>query len=212
MTQRTNTPNPQSISLGTVANDGTGDNLRVGGQKINENFLDLYNAVNGITNYSLPTAGTGSNGILGGVKVDGTSINITDGVISSVSGLLGRSAVSVTTTSLAVNNSATATVTGFKGYALLSIQTSSAAWVTVYSSSAAQSSDSSRTITTDPTPGSGVIAEAITASGTTQYFSPAVIGYNNDLPVTTSVYLKITNTGAASAAITVTLTMIKLEA
>ena len=53
MTQRTNTPNPQSISLGTVANDGTGDNLRVGGQKINENFLDLYNAVNAIPDETL---------------------------------------------------------------------------------------------------------------------------------------------------------------
>lgn len=32
----------QSISLGTSANDGTGDTLRDAGQKINENFTELY--------------------------------------------------------------------------------------------------------------------------------------------------------------------------
>jgi len=30
------------IDLGTVANDGTGDSIRVGGEKINDNFTDLY--------------------------------------------------------------------------------------------------------------------------------------------------------------------------
>jgi len=32
----------QSISLGSAANDGTGDTLRAAGQKINENFTELY--------------------------------------------------------------------------------------------------------------------------------------------------------------------------
>lgn len=32
----------QTIGLGTIANDGTGDNLRVGGDKINDNFDELY--------------------------------------------------------------------------------------------------------------------------------------------------------------------------
>lgn len=36
----------QAVSLGTVANDGTGDSLRVGGGKINSNFDELY-AFNG---------------------------------------------------------------------------------------------------------------------------------------------------------------------
>ena len=249
MTQRTNTALPQEIRLGTTANDGTGDNLRIGGQKINANFLDVYAAVNGIANYALPIAGVGNNGTLGGVKVDGTTVTINNGVISSAAaytlpmagvgatgplggvkvdgttitiangvisstgtGLSSRASVSTTTATLNVNSSANATITGFKGYALVSIQTSAAAWVNVYSSSAAQTADASRTISTDPAPGSGVIAEAITTSGTTQYFSPAVIGYNNDDSISSNVYLKITNTGTSSAAITVTLTMIKLEA
>jgi hypothetical protein len=34
----------QTINLGTAANDGTGDNLRAGGTKINENFTEVYAA------------------------------------------------------------------------------------------------------------------------------------------------------------------------
>lgn len=32
----------QNINLGTVANDGTGDTLRDGGDKTNDNFIELY--------------------------------------------------------------------------------------------------------------------------------------------------------------------------
>lgn len=37
----------QLLNLGTVINDGTGDNLRTGGQKINDNFNEIY-GVNGL--------------------------------------------------------------------------------------------------------------------------------------------------------------------
>ena len=33
----------QNISVGTSANDGTGDTLRSAGNKINENFVEIYN-------------------------------------------------------------------------------------------------------------------------------------------------------------------------
>ena len=32
----------QSIGLGTVADDGTGDTLRVGGDKVNDNFKKIF--------------------------------------------------------------------------------------------------------------------------------------------------------------------------
>ena len=35
----------QNLNIGTVANDTTGDTLRLGGQKINENFIELYTAL-----------------------------------------------------------------------------------------------------------------------------------------------------------------------
>lgn len=37
----------QAISTGTAANDGTGDNLRDGGVKINANFSELYTDIGG---------------------------------------------------------------------------------------------------------------------------------------------------------------------
>jgi len=37
----------QSISVGTVANDGTGDTLRSAGNKINSNFDEIYSALGG---------------------------------------------------------------------------------------------------------------------------------------------------------------------
>ena len=44
----------QSLNLGTAANDGTGDNLRIGGDKINDNFAEIYSAFgNGSTLSSL---------------------------------------------------------------------------------------------------------------------------------------------------------------
>ena len=44
----------QTLNIGTAANDGTGDNLRVGGDKINDNFSEIYTAFgNGSTLSSL---------------------------------------------------------------------------------------------------------------------------------------------------------------
>lgn len=47
----------QALNLGTVANDGTGDTLRVAGDKINDNFLELYNQLGGdvLTSSTLTT-------------------------------------------------------------------------------------------------------------------------------------------------------------
>ena len=35
----------QGISTGTIPNDGTGDSLLAGAIKVNENFLEVYNAL-----------------------------------------------------------------------------------------------------------------------------------------------------------------------
>jgi hypothetical protein len=41
----------QTINLGTVADDGTGDTLRAGGTKINANFTELYAALTGLLDF-----------------------------------------------------------------------------------------------------------------------------------------------------------------
>ena len=35
----------QTVGIGTTANDGTGDTLRVGADKINDNFNEVYAAL-----------------------------------------------------------------------------------------------------------------------------------------------------------------------
>jgi hypothetical protein len=130
----------QVINIGSALNDGSGDSLRSGAQKINNNFTELYTVLGGANGapleivskisagsgievssgygevlvsaktasdiyagvvkvgtglsinegvlsapiYSLPTAGTGSAGVLGGIKV-GQNLAITNqGVLSAV--------------------------------------------------------------------------------------------------------------------------------
>lgn len=60
----------QIINIGSVANDGTGDNLRVAGDKINDNFTELYDiaqAAGGAVNFAAtsfsPVTYTGSESI-----------------------------------------------------------------------------------------------------------------------------------------------------
>lgn len=97
----------QVINVGSAVNDGTGDSLRSGAQKINDNFTELYDNLgvfptasatvagvvkvgSGITitdgtisvppgSYSLPTA---TDSVLGGIKV-GSRLTITNGVLSA---------------------------------------------------------------------------------------------------------------------------------
>lgn len=127
-------------------------------------------------------------------------------------GLTSRQTLSGTATSLANGATSTFTINGHKTYALLKIQTSAAAWVRIYSSSAAQTSDASRTSFTDPLPGSGVIAEVITTGATNQIITPAAIGFNDDGSVSGNIYVRVTNQSGATASIVVTLTVLQLEA
>jgi len=53
----------QNISVGTIANDGTGDTLRSAGNKINDNFVELYQAF-----------GTDSGTLGSGITFDSNSI------------------------------------------------------------------------------------------------------------------------------------------
>ena len=111
-----------------------------------------------------------------------------------------------------INNNATSdiTITGFKGYGLYSIQTSHAAWVRLYVDTSSRTADAARLQSVDPAPDAGVVAETITATGTTVNFGPAVMGYTSN--ASTSLPLAVTNLSGGSASITVTLTLLQLEA
>ena len=99
-----------------------------------------------------------------------------------------------------------------KTYALHKIQTSHAAWVTLYTDTTSRTQDASRTESTDPVAGSGVIAEVITSDGATQKITPAAMGYNDDGTPSTNAYVKVVNKSGNTAAVTVTLHFVPLEA
>ena len=62
----------QTIGLGSVADDGTGDALRAAGDKINDNFLELYNSLGDGTTLDTPvtTASPTFTGTIAGATLD----------------------------------------------------------------------------------------------------------------------------------------------
>jgi len=128
------------------------------------------------------------------------------------SGLQTRTTAFSTTSSIADGSSANITIVAAKTYALQKIQTSAAAWVTLYTDTTSRTNDASRSETTDPIPGSGVIAEVITGGAVTQKITPGTIGWNDDGTPSSNVYLKVVNKSGSTQAITVTLHYVQLEA
>jgi len=82
----------QSLGIGTNANDGSGDTLRSGGGKINDNFVEIYTLI-----------GDGS-GLCTGVSATGSVLSLTAPNISGV--------VAGTQTSATITTIATTTVNG----------------------------------------------------------------------------------------------------
>ena len=60
----------QALNLGTAANDNTGDTLRAGGDKINDNFTELYTAIGNGSNTQLSVANPAVGQVL---RYNGTS-------------------------------------------------------------------------------------------------------------------------------------------
>ena len=128
---------------------------------------------------------------------------------ATVTGLQSRTQVQVTQ-SIASGAAQNVSFTTPKTYALLKIQTSHAAWVTLYMDTTSRTADAARSETTDPTPGSGVLAEVITTGSAIQEVTPGAICFNSGASNVT--YAKIVNKSGATANITVTLHYLQLEA
>ncbi len=124
-------------------------------------------------------------------------------------GLATRTTAAVTTNSIGNDATENVSITGFKSYMLMSIQTTSAAWVRLYTSSAARTADAGRGEGVDPAPDVGVIAEVLSNGAQTIEFGPAVLGWNsaND----TTIYAAVKNKSGGTATITTTLNLLKLE-
>ena len=163
---------------------------------------------------ALATNATTLNFAGAGVVASGTGAVKTITIAGGGGSLASRTTKSATTASLNAAASGDLSITAFKAYNLLKIAIDHPAWVRLYVDSASRTSDASRTEGTDPTPGSGVIAEVLTttAGASTFLMSPGVIGWNNDGTPSTTVYAKVTNKDSSARAITVTLTLIQAEA
>jgi hypothetical protein len=81
----------QPINLGSTANDGTGDTLRVSGVKTNENFVELYTLLGDGTDLS------------SGISATATVVTLTAPTISGVVGGTITSAAITTLTGTTFN-------------------------------------------------------------------------------------------------------------
>ena len=84
----------QILELGTAADDGTGDSLRVGGDKINDNFVEIYTALGDGDGISTGITASASvialqnptlSGVIGGTQTSATITTLTATTVSSAS-------------------------------------------------------------------------------------------------------------------------------
>ena len=123
-----------------------------------------------------------------------------------------RQSAQGTTSSIGIGSVTNLTIPVAKTYMLHQVGVSTAAWVRIYTDSSSRELDASRSETIDPEPGSGVVAEVITTGiSTIALMTPSIIGFNNDSPPNTNVYLSITNKGTSAQPIVVNLTYLSLE-
>ena len=190
-----------------------GTNNIIIGEGAEASSPSVYNEITlggtGITSFRIPgLQSSASNGQVLTYSSSTDSIGFQTGAYGS------RTEVSGSTGSIGAGNTATITITGAKAYSLLKVGISSAAWVRLYTDTTSRTNDSSRTSTTDPLPGSGVLAEVITTTSGISTFkmSPGVIGWNDDSTPSTNIYATVTNNETSSANINVTLTIVTLEA
>lgn len=170
------------------------------------------------SNYSFVAGGLtypNSNGNSGEVLTSDGTGNVTwQAASGGGSGLQARATGTGNTGSITDGTAVNVNISDLaKTYALLKIETSHAAWVTVYTDDASRTSDAGRNEFTDPSPGTGVIAEVVTTGAATQIITPGTVGWNNDTTPTDVAYLKVVNkSGSTQSDITVTLTYVALEA
>ena len=144
------------------------------------------------------------------LSYDGT--NWVNSTVGSGTNLQARTSAQGSTGNILDGASSNIQITAVKTYALLKIQTSHAAWVTLYTNIPSRSADSGRNETTDPLPGTGVIAEIITSDGAVQDITPGTIGWNDDTTPSNNLYAKVVNKSGSTANITVTVHFVQIEA
>ena len=127
----------QAIGLGTSADDGTGDPLRTGADKVNDNFVEIYTLL-----------GTGSV-LTSGISATATVVTLTAPTISGVVGGTQTSATITTLTSTTVTGTTLNAGTLAAGNITVGTITSTAASI-VLEGATADAYETTLTVT-DPT-------------------------------------------------------------
>lgn len=96
----------QTINIGTVANDNTGDDLRTGGGKINDNFQELYSAR--IIRFY--------DGIVVGRNIDITAVGYTPVRGDTIQILPDSEIEEGTVITLSINNGTPVTILGYTSH------------------------------------------------------------------------------------------------
>jgi hypothetical protein len=130
----------------------------------------------------------------------------------AATGLETRAIVTGTTAALADGASGDLDIVGHKSYGLLAINVNKAAWVRIYVNATSRAADASRDELTDPTPGSGVIAEVITTGPQQVLIAPSIIGFNFETQVTNNIAVAVKNKSGSNGTVQVNLSILKLEA
>ena len=113
----------QALGLGTNANDGTGDDLRTGGDKINDNFVEIYtkigngSALSSDTVALLTATQTMTNKTLTSPTISGTvtAATITALTAWSITGASGNFDINPATQILEIQGNGDASASGVEG-------------------------------------------------------------------------------------------------
>ena len=144
----------QSLGVGTNANDGSGDTLRAGGAKINDNFVELY------------TKFGDASSLCSGISATATVVSLTAPNISGV--------VAGTQTSATITTLATTTVNGTTG----NFGTATVAAGSITDSSGAISFGNENLTTTGTFAAGNVTVGTITSTGASIVFEGATPNSN----------------------------------
>ena len=144
----------QSLGVGTNANDGSGDTLRAGGAKINDNFVELY------------TKFGDASSLCSGISATATVVSLTAPNISGV--------VAGTQTSATITTLATTTVNGTTG----NFGTATVAAGSITDSSGAISLGNENLTTTGTFAAGNVTVGTITSTGASIVFEGATPNSN----------------------------------
>ena len=91
----------QTVDLGSSANDGTGDSIRSGGDKVNDNFTELYNALGNGTTIAANTGTLASNAYLISSYQSNTQISTRLNTYALVANVAALAALANTNTAIA---------------------------------------------------------------------------------------------------------------